>query len=701
MKKNEWEDGMKEEIARALDAPMFLSRVGWTYHPPTYDASGRFRYGFPETDAFVELCERFARAGVKTFLSNLPVGWIGEETCDFRSMDETLSAFFSAIPDAHYIPRLRLDPSFLWMERHPEELCVFENESTDPRVIAALVREGRVNNTYDMDAPPQANGLQPLRLDEPIGLQSFSSALWLDAACRVLEKTLRHLLCGPYGDRFIGFHLCFGGTCELLHWGNGGARIGDFSRKHSLAFYDFALRKYGSENAVRAAWEQPALTRENCVAPSARLRSRVARTVDELYRRDGVGCYVRDYELFHSESVANAALALARVAKRVAPDRAVGIFYGYEGYGHEHLDRILASEDIDYLSAPKPYGDPAPGGRGGSVAKVASVMTRKRWIEELDNRLHTSWDPRKFAAHVNVAPTASLAESANVLWRELCKLEQEGASFWWMDQGDARHRWYDSDEIMEIIKTQVRVHTALRASPAADLCEVAVIGDTDANYTGSLPRTLAVRARMLLSGVPFHEYRIQDVDVIDLSRFRLLVFTQPQLLSAEPLSAIRARLSEGAQILFTDLPGICTAEGLAAVEELTGMAVVPDATLSFRFADGEEGALRRRDNLWLLLKPDELLKHLPTVLDKSGVFRPVKSPAVVHGNDKLFGVFATHDSGICERIRLPHRGDYVEWFTGVEYADTESVLCDIPPKGARVFLARELWEAIKDHNEKI
>ena len=56
-----------EEKLRALDAPMFLSRVGWTSHPPTYDASGRFRYGFPETDAFVELCERFARAGVKTF----------------------------------------------------------------------------------------------------------------------------------------------------------------------------------------------------------------------------------------------------------------------------------------------------------------------------------------------------------------------------------------------------------------------------------------------------------------------------------------------------------------------------------------------------------------------------------------------------------------------------------------------------------
>ena len=48
---------MKKEISELLrELPLFLTRAGWTYHPPTYDENGRFRYGFPEYDAFIEIC---------------------------------------------------------------------------------------------------------------------------------------------------------------------------------------------------------------------------------------------------------------------------------------------------------------------------------------------------------------------------------------------------------------------------------------------------------------------------------------------------------------------------------------------------------------------------------------------------------------------------------------------------------------------
>ena len=168
-----------------------------------------------------------------------------------------------------YIPRLRLDPPFAWMEKYPEEICVFEGESTDPEVIRELVKQGRVNNTYDMTVEPRPNGIQPLRLDEPIGLQSFSSKKWLRDAEKALEAVINHVMSGPHKDRFAGFHICFGGTCELLHWGNGGERIGDFSTKHTAAFYDWAIAKYGSHSALCEAWQTPDLTREGFSVPSA------------------------------------------------------------------------------------------------------------------------------------------------------------------------------------------------------------------------------------------------------------------------------------------------------------------------------------------------------------------------------------------------------------------------------------------------
>jgi hypothetical protein len=237
---------------------------------------------------------------------------------------------FAALPDALYIPRLRLDPPFAWMEKYPEEICVFEGESTDPEVIRELVKQGRVNNTYDMTAEPRPNGIQPLRLDEPIGLQSFSSKKWLRDAEKALEAVINHVMSGPHKDRFAGFHICFGGTCELLHWGNGGERIGDFSTKHTAAFYDWAIAKYGSHSALCEAWQTPDLTREGFSVPSASARFKKSKGLDGFYRTDSDGCRVRDYELFHSESLTDAFLTLAKKAKELCPELAVGAFYGYE-----------------------------------------------------------------------------------------------------------------------------------------------------------------------------------------------------------------------------------------------------------------------------------------------------------------------------------------------------------------------------------
>jgi hypothetical protein len=689
---------MRTDIEKILrERPLFLTRAGWTYHPPVYGEDGRFRYGFPEYDAFLEIAKQFYDKGVRVFLSNLPVGWVDEDTYDFSSLDETLSRMFSAMPEALYIPRVRLDPPFAWMEKHPEEVCVFENESDDPEIVRAQVKQRNVNNTYDMSVSPRPNGLQPLLLDAPIGLQSFSSERWLADAKKALERMMRHVLNGPYAKHFIGFHICFGGTCELLHWGNGGSRLGDFSRKHTDAFFDWAVKKYGSLAALSAAWEREEISREGFSVPPSSVRSKRGKSLKELYRLDGDGCYFRDYEIFHSETVISSFLALAEHAKSIAPELAVGVFYGYEGYGHEHLDRMLDSPYVDYLSAPKPYDDPVPGGRGGSVAKVSSIMRKKLWIEELDNRPHTAWDPRKFAAHINVAPAANFEESANVLWRELCKLEQDGAGFWWMDQGDAAHRWYADGKLMEMIGDMVKVDAALKKMHPRDIVEVALVSDTAANLMGGIRS--GARRRMLTAGVPFHEYRMSDLDAIELSQYRLLIFTSPQLMTKAQLDAIRSRLQPECKLLFLDLPGIADggAGNLYRVREITGIGVefketdAPASYASLAFADKMGGAIRERDGVYLCIDPTEIPTSFSDLFDAAGLTRRIRARGVVHGNGLLLGVFSMKDEGISDTVLLPEKGDYVEWFTKAEYKNTDSVRIDLMPKEARVFINKKLF----------
>jgi hypothetical protein len=108
-------------------------------------------------------------------------------------------------------------------------------------------------------------------------------------ACKALEATINHIMEGPYADRFIGFHICFGGTCELIHWGNGGSKKGDFSVKHTLDFFDWAVEKYGSIEKLRKAWNLPELTRENAFVPPAAWREPRHESPETIFCKDGKG----------------------------------------------------------------------------------------------------------------------------------------------------------------------------------------------------------------------------------------------------------------------------------------------------------------------------------------------------------------------------------------------------------------------------
>lgn len=695
---------MRKDIEKILyTEPMILTRPGWTYHPPVTDENGKLRLGFPEHEAFIEINKKFYDAGVRVCLSNLPVGWIDEDEYIFDSMDETLEKLFKAVPNALYIPRLRLDPPFKWLEKHPEEVCVFEDGPRDTSEIAKLVKKGCVNNTYNMDVPPQANGLQPLRLEEPIGLQSFSSKLWVKDACKALEATINHILNGPYAKHFIGFHICFGGTCELLHWGNGGSKIGDFSVKHTHDFFDWALSKYGSLEALKNTWDLPNLTRENAFVPPASWRKAQSTTPQSAFKMDGKGFMHRDYELFHSQMIVDAFLELAKVSKKLAPDLAVGMFYGYECYGHEHMDRILSSPYVDYISAPKPYFDPQPGGKGGSGPRVASVMHKKLFIEEIDNRVHTAYDPRKFASHINTVPAQNITESANVLWREICKLEQVNANWWWMDQGDAKHRWYADDELMHIVAEQAKVHKALKENKAKSISEVFCISDTNANYYGGIK--VPMRTQLLYTGIPHDEYRMSDIDEIDLSNCKLLIFYNPQLLTKQKLEQIQKRISKDCQIIFSNLPGVCNPDFcLERVFELTGMKVSynPDPDAPAPIFTIDHGAdkiiykdtygvrIAKKENITLILNADITPALLTDIIKSCGVKSIIPQTGVVHGNSKILGVFSTKESGIEGTVSLPQKTDWFEWFTKTEYKCTDAAYISINPKEARVFIAKDL-----------
>ena len=694
---------MRKDIARMIrEEAMFLHRAGWTYHPAVHDENGNIAMPWPDREPFYDLAERFRKAGVRINLSNLPSGWIDENEYDFRSMDDTLSGLVARVPDVLYIPRLRLDPPVKWMIRHPEEACVFEGASPAIEDVLKQLRSGKVSHTYDINAPRGHNYSVPMLVDQEVGLQSFTSKVWVKAACETLEKVVEHMSAQPYWEHIIGFHLCFGGTCELLKWSNSGRRAVDFSTKHTLAFFDWSLEKYGSIEALREAWDQPELTRETAfVPPSAWRNGSKPETLEAMYRRDGVGRFCEDYAWFHSETTVDAFLEIAKKFKELQPDLAVGVFYAYEGCGHDHIDRLLESPYVDYFSAPKSYAAPMPGGRGGITAPMPSIQRKKVWVDEFDNRTHLAYDPQSgHLPHINVQAAADLEESANVLWREVCKIEQFHGNWWWMDQGAPDRRWYNDDALMEVVADQVKLHQSMQENPAEDICEVYVVRDDNAVFYGDNGCGYASKWEALLSGVPFQHYRTIDLDEMDISRCRLLIFRNPMLLTKEKLAEYQSRMAPGGRVFLCDLPGVCaTGLSMEYVREMTGMEVqqIPDenGNLVNIISGGAEEILiedafgvrcARCGSIYLGFRCDPAM--LRGMAQASGVTPVISQNGVAHGNSRIIGVFSIIEDGLDTDVHLPRKGDWYEWFTKETYHDTDRVHVKIGPKKARVFIKK-------------
>ena len=103
----------------------------------------------------------------------------------------------------------------------------------------------------------------------------------------------------------------------------------------------------------------------------------------------------KDYNRFRSVETANALIRLAAEAKRITGgQRIIGAFYGYAGtrFGHDAIDIVLGSKDVDFLASPFAYDTGrAPGTDWVLQGVLGSCRLHgKVWFTECDVRTHLS-----------------------------------------------------------------------------------------------------------------------------------------------------------------------------------------------------------------------------------------------------------------------------------------------------------------------
>lgn len=715
---------------------MFWCKLGWPCDPPAALKSGKAAM-ITQTDAKTEnYVKLMSNAGVKIMTTNISTGWLGNDLFDYTETDKSLEAIFKNAPNAYYMPRVKLNVPPTWCAKNPEEATVFYPFKLTNAEITDLYNRGE----FDF------HGVRP---KFKVGLQSFASKKWVADASIALRKFIEHVEKSKYADRIIGYHIAFGVAGECANWRGWEEdrtryNMGDNGKAFSRRFYDWGLEKYGSHEVLTKAWNQPNLSRENVEMPSTERRESLWQNTADFFRDSPDAQLCMDIEDFFSHCTATALDSFGKVAKDASGGKAVGAFYGYymnvprSGYlGHLAYNQLLASENIDFICAPKAYERNLAGDPGGYQNAAMSISRKKLYIDELDNPPHTY----KKGDMSNLS-SDSMSQTRTVMWREVAKDLSIGAGFWWMDlKGD----WYTTPDVLaEVTKIEKEI-APIRADKSGKR-SAQILYVTDERAFLAMRPNARLHDDLLrqtypdinLVGAQVEHYRLSDLKDVDLSNYKVVFFANPVAMTPKMWRKIEKRLPEGAAVVWNYAAGVRPPNGfdMENSRKLTGVKMTPvedvpekfsivgvgdfegtiNATRNFaegigatakkrgypvfkieegkgvkvlaKYADGLDGVAlvskKIGDKTHYIcgvpfLTPEKLRK----IAESAKVDFVAPEYCTVYGDSRYVGIFPKY----AVQFKLNLKGEYRDAISGKTYKEGDEI--SIPEKGA-VFLIRHV-----------
>ncbi len=540
------------------NTPAFWSRLGFHYDPPRYGKDGKVIRLFRSFEELETLHREMYAAGIGLHSSILFSGWTGVNQFDYDLTDRTLESIFSCGKDLLYIPRIKLNVPIDWCAAHPEEVCVYADGPREIDGIRALVGTPlhdilgynsaagySVPGNVFTDDRPNVNGL--------IALQSFSSAQWLTDAGESLERLLEHIRRDtPFADRIPAYHFAYGPCGETSAWGQWSflpvpgsdykPRCGDYGIAHTRNFFRWCVDRYGSLENLRTNWNMPMLTEENFQVPDPDLREGHSGDYPSLFRLGRGHCCAIDYELFMEDCQIQAMNHFGSLIHRLT-GKCAGAFAGYfvdaprTTYSGNGATSVLARcQNVDFFAAPKSYFRNGVGEAGGEQGTAQAINLRRVWMDEIDNGTHLD-----FAR----SGCRTWEESRYLMWREVAKDLAHNSGFWWMDLGNG---WYHDARILSEIRS---INTAARQvmmRPHRSVSQILLVADdavlTEMKVNAALHRRLltdSIREASLL-GTPVDLFRLDDLDELDCSGYKFVIFLNAFCLRPQHCEVIRRKL---------------------------------------------------------------------------------------------------------------------------------------------------------------
>lgn len=521
-----------------------------SYYPKQFRYKNMGKSGIRFFSLSITLGDRFVASHRKDKVSLGKKGiWDAPDKIDFNLLDQGIREVLEVVPNAFIFPRIYCDSPGWWDSFHPAE----------------------TNRSFD--GFPQR--------------QSFSSLVWRNETAEVLRKIVRHIHQSNYSDRIIGIHVTAGNTEEAVYHNFSGDS--DYSIAAQNRFKEWMLFKYDNDEQLLKKYFERKITEINIPSPDERCKAGIGDFLDPLRSRLTV-----DYNNFRCEEIVDSFEFLCRAVKQESKGNLLtGLFYGYTLVGwkdHSALTRLLKSPYIDFLSNTNGAGKKTILGEHNmhflsetdSIHKANKLFyyesdTRtcmSKWISEIQPEIdpYHEYDLETWLGPETIEKTINLLKA--VFSRVICT----GSANWWFDLWGG---WYDHDQILDLFSKMQKVGDESIHLPRKSVSEVCVIVEDKsllyyATNAGSSSSWIGAQMNQIGKlGAPYDIYLTDDLNDINISKYRLFIFLNPILLTPQNTKMIRGKcMNENRILIWLYAPGLITDEfSVSNVSSIVNMEI--------------------------------------------------------------------------------------------------------------------------------
>jgi|GEM_PF-5623210 len=499
--------------------------------------------------------------------SNSGRTWVGPDRYDYAAIDAALEKTVRKYPKARFIVTYGIDAPAWWCKAHPDDCVWFENGG------------------------------------KPEGLTSMASAKWRKEGTAALRDFLRHMKKSPYAAHILGYriqaHLDGG---EFQYLGTWQRKFADYSQAMQVYFRQFLKERYGSDAALRKAWNNPSVTLATAVVPSGKARSEAEFMVfqNPAKRRD-----VMDFVDCLSDAMATGAMEFLKVIREEAPDKLAGLYGGYVFFyggfqllncGHINFGKIYRSRLADFICSPHDYIQRVVGWPGGHHGdSVGTALYNLSYWDENDTR--TCLCAASSHRHVS-----NLHETIGVLKRDHILQVTKGLGNIFYDLAGG---WFDNSGMMETMRDMNRIGAFAQTLPGFKRSRVAVLYSAESikylsqkNDPVTVPVRRDMRRNLGWAGISPDQYLLEDIMQENFPEYDCYILPNVYAPDAKLRALIRKKLDQpGKLLVFGYAPGAFRTESgkidLSAMRELTGlqfgMEMKPETRL-VKTASGQFGS---------------------------------------------------------------------------------------------------------------